>query len=222
MAEGEIKGVIWDMGGVILRTTFPEFREGMARRFGISRQELERIVFHSDSSVASELGEIPVEEHYANMTRHFRLDPSEAHWFADHYWAGDRVDEDLVAYISALRPGYKTALLSNAWQNGRVIFGERFGFLHAFDVIVYSSEVGVRKPSREIFELTAARMNLSLDECVFIDDFIENIHGARAVGLRAIQFQSRDQVMTELETLIGTSEGQKLPQLNPKNSPQIA
>ncbi len=202
-----IKGVIWDMGGVILRTVFPEFREGLARKFGMTRQELEDIVFHSESSVICELGEISVAEHYANLTRIFKLEPDQADWLADHYWAGDRVDEALVQYISDLRPAYKTALLSNAWSSGRTIFGERFGFLHAFDVITYSSEVGVRKPDRKIFELTAERMGCRLAECVFIDDFFVNIEGARAAGMPAIHFRSREQALSELEALLAGHDG---------------
>jgi 2-haloacid dehalogenase len=57
------------------------------------------------------------------------------------------------------------------------------------------------KPSPEIFELLAARYGLVLEECLFIDDTLVNVLGARAVGMRAHHFVSADGLRAELEAL---------------------
>lgn len=54
-----------------------------------------------------------------------------------------------------------------------------------FDACVLSHEVGVRKPDAAAFELAVARIGLTPRECAFVDDFTENVEGARRVGLTA-------------------------------------
>ena len=57
-----------------------------------------------------------------------------------------------------------------------------------FSVIIDSSEVGVRKPDPEIWSLLVERAALSPEEIVMVDDFEENIAGARAAGLTGLHF----------------------------------
>jgi FMN phosphatase YigB (HAD superfamily) len=39
-------------------------------------------------------------------------------------------------------------------------------------------------------------------EAVFVDDFLHNVEGARAVGMHAIQFRSPEQVRLDLEAML--------------------
>ena len=56
-----------------------------------------------------------------------------------------------------------------------------------FDVVIDSSEVGMRKPSRAIYELTLERLGgVAPDEAVFLDDVASNVEGAQAAGLHGI------------------------------------
>jgi hypothetical protein len=43
-----IKAVIWDLGGVILRTEEMAPRDSLAKRLGLSREEINHIVFEAD------------------------------------------------------------------------------------------------------------------------------------------------------------------------------
>jgi len=55
-----------------------------------------------------------------------------------------------------------------------------------FDVVVDSSQSGVRKPDPAIFALALDALGVSADRAVFLDDFPGNIVAAEAVGLRGI------------------------------------
>ena len=55
-----------------------------------------------------------------------------------------------------------------------------------FDVVVDSSQSGVRKPDPAIFALALDALNVTADRAVFLDDFPGNIAAAEAVGLRGI------------------------------------
>lgn len=93
--------------------------------------------------------------------------------------------------------GIRTALLSNSWGNEY----DRSDWHDMFDTVVISGEVGMRKPEREIFELTVRRIGLAAEECVFIDDMASNVLAAEQAGLAAIVHRTFDETAGALETL---------------------
>ncbi|MEP7369150.1 MAG: HAD family phosphatase [Dermatophilaceae bacterium] len=93
--------------------------------------------------------------------------------------------------------GVRTALLSNSWGHDY----DRSAWLDMFDVVVISGEVGMRKPERQIFELTLDRLGLPGAECVFIDDMEHNVVAAAQAGLTGIVHRTFDQTAGELATL---------------------
>lgn len=93
--------------------------------------------------------------------------------------------------------GVRTALLSNSWG----LDYDRSDWLDMFDVVVISGEVGMRKPERQIFDLTLDRIRLPAAECVFIDDMAHNVAAAGEAGLAGILHRSFDQTASELEAL---------------------
>jgi 2-haloacid dehalogenase len=78
---------------------------------------------------------------------------------------------------------------------------ENFDFLHWFEGIVVSGTEKTRKPFPEIYQILFNRYNVDPARAVFIDDNIKNVLGARAVGMRAIHFQSSAQLRQELDPL---------------------
>ncbi len=93
--------------------------------------------------------------------------------------------------------GVRTALLSNSWG----LDYDRSDWVDMFDVVVISGEVGMRKPERQIFDLTLDRIRLPAAECVFIDDMAHNVAAAGEAGLAGILHRSFDQTASELEAL---------------------
>jgi epoxide hydrolase-like predicted phosphatase len=93
--------------------------------------------------------------------------------------------------------GIRTGLLSNSWGNDY----DRSDWHEMFDAVVISGEVGMRKPEREIFELTLDRIGLPAGECVFIDDIPHNVAAAAEAGLMGIVHRTFEETATELEAL---------------------
>jgi putative hydrolase of the HAD superfamily len=71
-----------------------------------------------------------------------------------------------------------------------------------FDEIVISSEIGYAKPDREAYEITAERLGVKPEECIFTDDRIDFCVAAEAVGMKAIEFRNFEQFKLNLETLL--------------------
>ncbi|OLT46531.1 haloacid dehalogenase [Saccharomonospora sp. CUA-673] len=94
--------------------------------------------------------------------------------------------------------GLRTALLSNAVGGGEV----RRRLSWWFDALVFSGEVGVVKPQREIFLLTAERLGVPPEACVFVDDAPGNVRGAVAAGMVGVRHTSVPDTLDELTTLL--------------------
>lgn len=60
----------------------------------------------------------------------------------------------------------------------------------AFGTLIVSGQEGVIKPDSRIFKLLCERANVAPEDCVFIDDGLHNVEGARAVGMDGIHFTS--------------------------------
>lgn len=94
-----------------------------------------------------------------------------------------------LALVERLRPPYKISVLSNADVSLRGRLVEEMRIHHLFDDIVCSAEVGMAKPEPEIFRLAAARLGVAPEECVFVDDWDQNIDAARQVGMIGVLYR---------------------------------
>lgn len=73
--------------------------------------------------------------------------------------------------------------------------------LKLMEGMVVSGEEGVVKPDARIYNILLERYGLEASECLFIDDNMANVEGARAVGINAIQFRGVDALRQELAEL---------------------
>jgi len=197
-----IRAVIWDLGGVLLRTEDHIPRERLAGRFGMSANELEKLFYGGTSGDRCQLGEITMEEHVENVRLDLDLPAGEMEAVIEQFWAGDILDRQLLDYIQHLRSRYRTGLLSNAFSDLRDWLSAQVDIDDLFDETVISAEVGMVKPDPRIYHLALDQLKVAPEEAVFIDDFAHNIEGAQAVGMYGIQFLDPIQTRGELEELL--------------------
>jgi epoxide hydrolase-like predicted phosphatase len=198
----KIRAVIWDLDGVIIRTENLSPRSKQANRLGITRKELEWMAFSSESARQAELGEISVDTHWHNLQQALQLNPSDLRSLKYEFWAGDHLDHNLMKFIRAMRIDFRTALVSNAWLDSRQAIIRRWCIGDAFDEIIISAEVGLRKPDQRIFDLATKKLGVIPEEAVLVDDCEDNIAAAEEAGLKAICFHDPAQIGTELLELL--------------------
>ena len=198
----KINAVIFDMGGVLLRTMNSQPRETIAERFGVTRAELEAFIFMSDTSLRSEVGELSDKEHWEIVLHHFNQPVGDHLKVYDEYFSGDAIDKELMAFAVSLKPDYQLGLLSNAWVNARPLLKRHFDFIDVFDVSVFSCEVGMRKPDPAIFKMMLEKMGVEAENAVFIDDLPSNIEGAKSVGLHAIRFTDTPTAIAAVKAML--------------------
>lgn len=197
-----IRAVIFDLGGVLLRTEDRTPRTQLAESLGLTYYELSALIFDSLSAHQAMKGEITAAEHWEAVQKTLGLPQSEFEKIPRDFWGGDALDEELVDYLRDLRPHYKTGLLSNAWDDLRKMIEDEWKIDDAFDEIIISAEIGLVKPDAGIYQRMVAELDVQPGEAVFVDDFVENVAGARSQGLQAVHFIDREQALKDLGLLL--------------------
>jgi putative hydrolase of the HAD superfamily len=196
-----IKAIVFDFGGVLVRTEDASGRRRWEARLGLGEHALDRLVFDSDMAIRATVGEVTDSAVWENVAASLKLAAEQIETFRADFWAGDKLDQDLVALLASLRPRYTTAILSNAWSNGREVIARAYGLEQAVDTIIISAEEALAKPDPRLYQRVAARLGVQPDEAVLVDDFLGNIEGARAAGWQAIHYQPGMDVRAELKKL---------------------
>ena len=108
----------------------------------------------------------------------------------------------VIDILSDLKKYYKVWLLSNT--NPKHISDEldsKYVFPHLVDGAIYSYNVGLRKPNKEIYLKACELAEVKPKESVFIDDLSENIYGAKKVGLNGIHYKNIEILKDDLKLL---------------------
>lgn len=199
--NNEIKAVVFDIGGVLIRTEDRSHRNNLEDRLGLDRGEAEILIFNGEMGRKAQIGEISSAELYASVQSHLDLDNAGIKRFKNEFWAGDRLDSKLVEFIRQLKQKYTVCVISNFMDALPNMLKTDYPAADAFHFTVVSAHVGVMKPAPEIFEYTLRLLNLRPEETVFIDDFQQNIEGCQAVGMHGIHFSPNIDLKAKLEEL---------------------
>ncbi|HWD04053.1 MAG TPA: HAD-IA family hydrolase [Amycolatopsis sp.] len=117
-------------------------------------------------------------------------------------YAGVLTDSDahlLYDYLrAARRHGTRTGLVSNAPGASAAVKRQLGPY---FDALVFSGEVGVAKPAREIYLVAAERLGLAAPACAFVDDAARNVRGATEAGMVGIHHVGVRSTLDELTAL---------------------
>ena len=213
-----VRAVISDFGGVLttpLMRSFAAFQDQTGippEALGTAMQrvaqadgehplyELERGRMTEDAflerirgEVAAELGHEP-----------------EMHRFREIYFEALDPNEPMIELMRSLRDrGMRMALLTNNVREWEPLWRSMMPVDDVFELVVDSAFVGMRKPDPEIYALTLERMrereglgDLEPAECLFVDDIEVNCDAARALGMAAVNFESNQQAIAEIETIL--------------------
>lgn len=105
------------------------------------------------------------------------------------------------ALLQALRErGLRIGVLSNTLPNVAVTL-QAIGLADLVDVALSSCALGVHKPDPGAFRLAAERLGVPPQAVLFVDDRLENVEAARAVGMRALLIDHAGQLPEAIHTL---------------------
>jgi epoxide hydrolase-like predicted phosphatase len=199
-----IKALITDFGGVLMRTRAGGSRRALEQQLHLAPHTLDDRVFSCEMSQRGMRGEISELAVWQYLETDLDLAQHGLTWqeFQRRFFEEDFLDEGLTNYIRGARPALKTGLISNAWDGLREVLHTRVPIADAFDVIVISAEEKIMKPDPRIYVNTLERLAVQAEDAIFLDDFIENIHAANALGMHGVHFRSTTQAQHDIQALL--------------------
>ena len=106
-------------------------------------------------------------------------------------------NETIIPLVQTLKKHYQIGLLSNASSSLRTKLEKRH-LSQLFDTITISSEVGVAKPSEEIYRRALEALNADPRQAIFIDDNPSFVQAAQTLGVTGIVFTTTDNLRQTL------------------------
>ena len=197
-----VKAIVFDIGGVLEITPNLDVDEKWERRLNLKSGELNeclREVWRSGS-----VGTITIQQVHAQIGEIMKWDEAQVNEFMDDIWCEylGTLNVELADYFRSLRPKYQTAIISNSFVGAREKEAEHYQFDTLCDFIIYSHEVGLRKPDPQIFILACERLGLQPNEVIFVDDHPEVYVSAVEMGMHCIEFRDNAQVIAEIEAVV--------------------
>ena len=186
----EIDALIIDLDGVIRHWDQQHFVE-TAASFGLQVDELAAIAFEKEVLDAGLTGALTFED-WADLigrriaAQHGCDAAAVTQAFKDLRWS---VDDDVVALLREVRARgrVKLALFSNASTRLEEDLASRDLHL-VFDVVFNSARLGMAKPDPEAFRTVARLLGVPTERCLFVDDTVPNVEGAREANMHAEAF----------------------------------
>jgi putative hydrolase of the HAD superfamily len=108
----------------------------------------------------------------------------------------------LLVTLDRLRGRYRLGAVTNTFAASPTR-GLPGTLAERFDVVVASTEVGLRKPDPRIYQLACERLGVAPSECVFLDDLGVNLKPARAMGMATIKVGDPVAAVAELAAVLG-------------------
>jgi epoxide hydrolase-like predicted phosphatase len=114
------------------------------------------------------------------------------------------VQEAVVDRVRALKAdGYRTGVVTNNIREASSGWRALLPVDELFDIVVDSSDVGVRKPDPAIFAVALERLGgLDPSAVAFLDDAPGNVEGAKKAGLHAILVEDQSAALAALDGLL--------------------
>ena len=193
--------VLLDIGGVLY---IPDLALSAKweRRLELPKGQLGEVLFANPVAERALVGKATQEEMWDHVGRRFRLSPAELAALKVDLWERGAWDAALLEFARSLRPRFKTGTISDAVPGTRQAVSQHVNG-DVFDVSVFSAEEGVQKPDAEIYTRALSRLGVAPQEAIFVDDRLENVEGARRVGMHALHYTGSVGVRQEIARLLG-------------------
>lgn len=197
-----IRAIIFDFGRVITAQKPASLFQRYEKDLGIASDTLNPIMFGSRAWEDAMLGLITIEAFWQAIGPRLGLNtPEDIEAFRRRYHADEAVNEGVLSLIRQLHGLYRLAILSNS-PPGLAQWLADWNILDFFDVVFCSGDEGVVKPDAAAFEVTLRRLGVEPPEAVFIDDTMEHVEAARALGLQGILFTTAEDLAKRMKPLL--------------------
>lgn len=185
-----------------------QIAEDLAKRSSLSevdslrslQEEIHAHLYPTEHWNLLTLGKIMEDEYWGTFLKLSRLN-------VDKKYLRNKVRSSLyplkhsASIVNLLKNHCKLAILSNHAQEWSEYMKREFDLFKSFDPIIFSCDVGLRKPDSKIYEIALNKLKCDPEECVFIDDKKRNTYAAEKLGIKGIVFEESSKLVEDLSRL---------------------
>lgn len=196
----EIDALLFDLGNVIVQIDFERIWAKWAADAGCDAARLRRSFSQDDAYKRYECGAIPLSQFLDHLRASLDLTLSDDQLVAG--WNAIFVGEmpGIADVVKAAKARFPLYLFSNTNGAHEVFWAAAYaGTLAHFRKLFVSSTIGLRKPDRPAFDYVVREIGVPAERILFFDDLAENVAGARAAGLKAVQVNGTPDIVAALK-----------------------
>lgn len=213
-----IKAIIFDLGGVLM-TDVPlkQIAGALAKKSSLPEDKIHAHLYPTEHWNLLTLGKITEDEYWDNFLKASKISEKLE-------VRSEKLKKELKKKVrSSLYPlnhaprlvnllknhpfdhaqdlRCKLAILSNHAKEWSEYMQQKFDLFKSFDSIIFSCDVGFRKPDPKIYKIALEQLQCEAKECVLIDDKKRNTDAAEKLGIKGIVFEEYLKLVEELSGL---------------------
>jgi HAD superfamily hydrolase (TIGR01509 family) len=180
---------LFDIGNTLIRLAYERVLENICNDAAITRDDLVEMLEEPGGYRDMERGAVKFRDFYDFLGEKagYRgsLHDLQTIW-SDFF---DGIVPGMEDLLDRVRDRYRVAFLTNSNEIHCELIPRQFASLfRKEDRFIFSHRFKVAKPDPEIFRRSLELIGAPAPQVVFIDDMLENVHGAQSVGIRSFQF----------------------------------
>ena len=200
------KAIIWDFGGVITSSPFEAFNK-FEEANGLPKDIIRTInsenpdmnawaQFESNSITINQFDDLFLKEAKA---KGFDIKGRDIIKLLK-----GSIRENMVSFLRELKADFKLGCITNNVKpsSEENTDNETKEAMSIFDHVIESSIVGIRKPNPEIYMMSCDALNVSPDQCIYLDDLGINLKPARELGMTTIKVIQPEDAIQEVRNLL--------------------
>lgn len=200
------KAIIWDFGGVITSSPFDAFNEfeevnglpkDIIRTINSENPDMNAWAqFESNSITIDQFNDLFLKEAKA---KGFDIKGRDIIKLLK-----GSIRENMVSFLRELKSDFKLGCITNNVKpsSEENTDNETKEAMSIFDHVIESSIVGIRKPNPEIYMMSCDALNVSPDQCIYLDDLGINLKPARELGMTTIKVIQPEDAIQEVRNLL--------------------
>ena len=200
------KAIIWDFGGVITSSPFDAFNEfeevnglpkDIIRTINSENPDMNAWAqFESNSITIGQFNDLFLKEAKA---KGFDIKGRDIIKLLK-----GSIRESMVSFLRELKSDFKLGCITNNVKSSSEenTDNETKEAMSIFDHVIESSIVGIRKPNPEIYMMSCDALNVSPDQCIYLDDLGINLKPARELGMTTIKVIQPEDAIQEVRNLL--------------------
>ena len=190
----DVDFVIFDLGNVLIDIDYHQSMALIKSALPASLHDKVDTCYAAEFHKAYEKGQLSSAEFRQEFRHYFQTNWSDAE--VDYYW--NSLLGSIPAYrlelVRKLKTQYQVGILSNTNEiHIEAVYVQLQAehnlenFDPIFDWVFYSHEMGLAKPSQDIYQKLLLELGTTANRVLFFDDLQANVAGAASVGIQAIQ-----------------------------------